>query len=74
MNTAQMPPTQRGFICFDSELNDVSITKVISPGDLDASCIWHQIDVGGTMRSYSGITSAEVDTVGQWILEGAKDN
>ena len=60
MNTAQMPPTQRGFICFDAELNDASITKVIAPGDLDASCICHQTDVGGTIR--------------QWIVEGPKDN
>tara|TARA_B100000579_G_C22025853_1_gene486020 strand:- start:32 stop:298 length:267 start_codon:yes stop_codon:yes gene_type:complete len=49
-------------------------SKLLVPGDLDSSCIWDQIDVGGTMRSWSGITSGEVDTIRQWILEGAKDN
>ena len=54
--------------------------KRVVPGDLDASVIWHKVTgsgVYGTMMpppGYIQLTLEELQTLGDWIEQGALDN
>ena len=54
--------------------------KRVVPGNLDASVLWHKLvgdGVHGTMMpppGYTQLTLEELQTIGDWIEQGALDN